>query len=387
VAVLTLEIAFLVVGWLTALVTLVIFLESWFALTRKSRLGAISCSTEAGGVTVLVAVRGDIDGLRRTIASVLDQSYPLLELVLVCPEHDRVRAALVREFSGRPSRVRAVRVPFGLDSETDRIRAFDQIQNAFQGSWVLVLDSDAVLESHAVESALAFVRDREITALGLAPGVECSSLVQRLVAPSLEWFVRMMGVIDRGRETAGRSQHSAGFMLFHADTQSILSRMNRMPGILNESGWTLWSYRLEGFRTFLGDGSGWVFREATPRSLLSQVPSGSAAHAGRRAAAFLAGSAAVALVSVPGMAFGLASGGESLVSHGILYLSAFSYSLMATSYFFYSRRLRAATWFAPLWFVTHLWALLLIVLELGRSRPPASDLSALPEGSELSARK
>jgi hypothetical protein len=319
---------------------------------------------------------------------VLEQSYPLVELFLVYSELDREHVALVRECSARHPGVRAVRVPFRLENETDRIRAFDQIRPTFDGSWVLVLDSDVVLDAHAVESALAFVRERDITALGLVPGVEWSTLAQRLVAPSLEWFVRMMGVVDRGRETGGRIPPSTAFMLFHGDTHSVINRMNRMPGILNESGWTLWSYRIEGFRTFQGDGSGWVFREATPRSLLSQVPARHAVYAGRRTAAFLAGSAAIALVSVPGLLFGLASGSGGLVSQGILYLAAFSYSLMATSYYFYSRRLRAAAWFAPLWFVTHFWALLLVVLELGRAGPPAADLSVLPEGSsELSTRQ
>jgi hypothetical protein len=176
-------------------------------------------------------------------------------------------------------------------------------------------------------------------------------------------------------------------MLLHGHTHSVINRMNRMPGILNESGWTLWSYRVEGFRTFQGDGSGWIFREATPDSLLSRLEPESPLNS-RRAPAFLLGSAAIAIISAIGVVVGLLDQGEGFLAHGILYLSAFSYSLMATSYFFYSRRLKAATWFAPLWFLSHCWALALIVIEAGRSHPVASELDTLSgRDSEVSTRK
>jgi len=384
------QIVLLIVSWITALVTLVIFLESWFALTRKSRLGPVRSNSDSGLVTVLVPLEGDCSRARRTLESLLDQSYPLIDIVPVYCGEDRGHSLVAREFSSLRARasVTPLSVPFRLQSASDRIRALEQAQNVIRGAWILVVDSDVALEPHAVESALEFARDREITALALTPGVACRSYIQKLVAPSLEWFVRMMRVVDRGREQIGRLQPAVGFMMFHGDTHSIINRMNRLPGILNEAGWTLWSYRVEGLRTFQGDGSGWIYREATPRSLLSRLEHSGSPNGHRRTLAFLLGSAAIAVVSVAGIIVGILAPSESLVGHGILYLSAFSYSLMATSYFLYSRRLNAATWFAPLWFLAHCWALLLVLAEPGRSRPPVPDMPVLSgSGSEVSTRR
>jgi uncharacterized membrane protein len=90
-----------------------------------------------------------------------------------------------------------------------------------------------------------------------------------------------------------------------------------------------------------------------------------------RVFAFVLGSAVISVVSVIGILIGFSANAAGFAELGILYFSAFSYSLMATSYFFYSRRLDAATWFAPLWFLAHSAALILILAKLNRSEPVA----------------
>ena len=254
---------------------------------------------------------------------------------------------------------------FSLESETERIRALDQAQGTVRGSWLLVLDPDVVLGKFAVESVLEFAGSEDITAVALSPGIECRSLIQQLLAPSLEWFSRMIRVVDKGREKSNRMNLIEPFLLLHGHTHTVINRINRLPGILNESGWTLWSYRAEGLKTFQGDGSGWVSREASARSLMSSLDTESMSVG--RVVAFVVGSAVISIVSIIGILFGIFGDQTGFSSLGILYFSAFSYSLMATSYFCYSRRLGAATWFAPFWFLSHSMALILTLLELGRS--------------------
>ncbi len=230
-----------------------------------------------------------------------------------------------------------------------------------------MLDSDVVLNQYTVESALEFSATENIRAVALSPGIECRSLGQKLLAPSLEWFVRMISVVDRGREKSTRLSLSAPFLLLHGHTHAVINKMDKLPGILNESGWTLWSYRVEGLKTFQGDGSGWIAREATIRAMMSSLNAGQLS-AGR-VVEFVLGSAVISVVSVIGILFGIFAGQGGFSSMGILYFSAFSYSLMATSYFCYSRRLGAATWFAPFWFFSHAMALLLTLVELQRTVP------------------
>ena len=262
--------ALLFVCWLSALVTLVIFLESWFALTRRSLLSVRRSSGTYGVVSVMVPFgAGEVS--RRALESILAQSYPFIELLLIYNEDDRRHASLAREFRAVRSHVPIKQIPvsFPLESAIDRIRALDQAQQSVRGSWMLVLDSDVVLEQFALESALEFAGTEDLAAVALSPGVECRSLLQKLLAPSLEWFVRMIRAVDRGREKSERMNLTEPFLLLHSHTHTVVNRLNRLPGILNEAGWTIWSYRSEALRTFQGDGSGWIAREASVRSLMS----------------------------------------------------------------------------------------------------------------------
>ncbi len=361
--------ALLFVCWISALVTLAIFLESWFALTRRPRLATLRSTDAHGVLSVLVPLGPKVASALRCLGSILDQSYPFIELLIIYDEKDSSLAGLAREFAGLRSQVpvRLIPVGFSIDDETTRIRALDQAQSSVRGSWILVVDSDVTLDPCAVESVLEFSGSEDIMALALSPGIECRSLGQKLLAPSLEWFVRMIAVVDRGREKSTRLSLSAPFLLLHGHTHALINKMNKLPGILNESGWTLWSYRIEGLKTFQGDGSGWIAREATIRAIMSSLNTGPLSVG--RVLAFVLGSAVISIVSVIGILFGTFAGQGGFASMGILYFSAFSYSLMATSYFCYSRRLGAAAWFAPFWFFSHAMALLLTLFELQRSVP------------------
>jgi len=77
-------------------------------------------------------------------------------------------------------------------------------------------------------------------------------------------------------------------------------------------------------------------------------------------------SAAVSLLTVIGIAFGLIHGIDNFTGVSVLAFAAVSYMLMWISYFLFARRLHAAAWFAPLRVVSHLPAAVLTVLEVRR---------------------
>ena len=186
----SLRYALLFVCWLSALVTLVVFLESWFALTRRSRLSVLRSSGTYGVVSVLVPLRGAGEVSRRTLESILEQSYPFIELLLIYNEDDGRHTSLAREFRAMHSHVPIQQIPvsFPLESDIDRIRALDHAQPSVQGSWILVLDSDVLLEQFAVESALEFAGTEDLAAVALSPGVECRSLLQKLLQEDTKCF-------------------------------------------------------------------------------------------------------------------------------------------------------------------------------------------------------
>jgi hypothetical protein len=374
-----LQFVFLFVCWLSALATLLVFLESWFAFSGRSRFAARRASGAYGVVSVFVPMQGSVEKLDHTIRSIFGQSYPFIELFLIHSEEEPHFARLAKEFRSARSHipVRAVATPFPIDSQYDRTRALELAQSSARGRWLVILAPDLMLDRFAIESALEFAGSNEIVAFAMRAGIRCRSLLERLIAPSMEQLLQMMRVANRRREKGKPPEAEPSFLLVNREAFDLVNRINRMPGILNEAGWRIWGYQVEDLRTFEGDGARWVWRDANVISWSSDTDPGQ--HYGSRGASFVIGSAATTLIAVSGLAFGLTQRIDNFTGASILAFSAVSYALMAVSYYLYARRLRAPGWFAPLWFISHLPAVILTLLEMSRTARVLAEDAALDE--------
>ena len=158
---------------------------------------------------------------------------------------------------------------------------------------------------------------------------------------------------------------NASYLLLNREAFAVVNRINRLPGILNEAGWNIWSYQVEGLRTFEGDGSRWIWREVNVGSWLAYSEADRRYTA--RSAWLVLTSAMLSVFPIAGIAYGFAAPVNTFLGASILAFSAMSYSLMAISYFLYARRLRGANWFAPFWFLCQIPASVLAFVEIRRS--------------------
>jgi hypothetical protein len=300
---------------------------------------------------------------------VFAQSYPFVEVFLIYSEEDAWNESLAHEFRAMrpPFPVRLVAVPYGLDSAHDRVRALEQAQQLAKGRWYVVVDPDVVLDRLAIEASMEFAGSGEYSALALRPGTQCASLLQRVLAPSLEYLFQMLRVIERRRERSRKMDTETSYLLLNRESFDVVNRINRLPGILNEAGWSIWSYQVEGFRTFEGDGSRWVWREIGLGSWYDHHDENARRYSPRVVGLVVAATLA-SLIPVVGLAYAFTVPIATFFELSILSLSAVSYALLAISYYLYGRRLHAAAWFAPLWFVAQLPASVLMLLQLGRLR-------------------
>ncbi|PYS10202.1 MAG: hypothetical protein DMG15_21490 [Acidobacteria bacterium] len=351
--------------WLAALATLLVFLETWFGLSGRNRFIARRASGAYGVISVFVPMYGRREKVEQTLRSVLGQSYPFVELVLIYSEENRQLSELAAEVRALRSHipVRLVRTPFSIDSHNDRIRALETAEPSAHGRWFVILDPDVLLDRFAIEIAVEFAGSNEVSALALHPGVRCSSLMQQIIAPSMEQLLQMNRIASR-RERRKNAEFDSSFLIVNRGAFDVMNRINRLPGILNESGWSMWAYQVEGLRTFEADGSRWMWRNADVRSWSADT------NVRRRYSSTSMGftvlSAAVSLLTVIGIAFGLIHGIDNFTGASVLAFAAVSYMLMWISYFLFARRLHAAVWFAPLWVISHLPAAVLTVLEMRR---------------------
>jgi hypothetical protein len=370
------------VCWIASLAILLLFLESWFGVPKRDRFVARRASGAYGICSVFLIMRGPASEIERTIRSIFAQSYPFLELFLIFPDEDPVNSALAQEFRATRTHtaVRLVPVPQGVNTPADRIRALEHARPSAKGRWYVVVESGVVLDQFAVEASMEFAGTGEVSALALRPGTQASSFLHRILAPSMEYLFQMMRVVERRRAARPRQMSlEAPYLLLNRDSFEVIHRINRMPGILNEAGWTVWSYQLEGLRTFDGDGSRWLWRETALGSWPDYADLDR--RLGPRSLSFVSIVTLAALIPVAGLVYGFYVPMASFLEASILALSAISYALMTISYFLYARRLHAATWFAPLWFLVQPVAALLTFRGMRKAMAGApKDIPAVRGG-------
>ena len=358
--------ALLFSSWIVALAALLVFLESWFAVSGRDRFVPRRASGAYGPVSVFLVMRGPAEKIERTIRSLFGQSYPFIELFLIYFEDDARQASLARELRGARShvQVRLAPITHPVQMADDRIRALEQTEPSAKGRWYLVMDSGVMLDRLAIEASLEFAGTGEVSAVALRPGIQCRSFVEQFLAPSMEQVRRLMRIAERRRERAKKIDFEAPYLLVNRAAFESVNRTNRIPGILNEAGWTLWGYQIEGLRTFDGDGSRSLWREIGlgPSPFYSERES---RYTGGAACIAVAG-AAMAVVPAIGLAYGHSKPINTFTfpEACILAFAAASYALMAIGYYLNARRLHAAAWFAPLWFLSHLPASIRMLLNV-----------------------
>src|SRR2546425_615300 len=138
----------LFVCWLSALATLLVFLETWFGRAGRNRFIAHRASGAYGVITVFVPMHGSREKVAQMLRSIFNQSYPFIELVLIYCEEDHQFAQLAKEFRGVRSHipVRVVSTLFPIQSHNDRIRALEHAQPTARGRWFVILDPDVLLD-------------------------------------------------------------------------------------------------------------------------------------------------------------------------------------------------------------------------------------------------
>src|SRR5438132_6888265 len=128
----SLEFALLCICWLSALATLLIFLETCFSLSPRNRFIARRASGAYGVISVLIPMRGPAEKLERTVRSIFNQSYPFIEIFLIYPQDDRSLEDVARRLQSARSHipVRLVETAFPISSSTDCVRALDRARGS-----------------------------------------------------------------------------------------------------------------------------------------------------------------------------------------------------------------------------------------------------------------
>lgn len=120
-------------------------------------------------LSVVVPARDEAATIGRAIASVSEQDYPDLEVIVVDDRSRDATGEVVRELAARDGRVRAVRVDELPAGWLGKNHALWRGAELASGEWLLFTDADVVFARGALRQAMSYAIGQRLDHLTLAP--------------------------------------------------------------------------------------------------------------------------------------------------------------------------------------------------------------------------
>ena len=149
------------------------------------RVPVVAALPDAPSLSVIVPARNEERTIARCVRSLLAQTLPDYELIVVDDRSEDATPAILAELAHEHPRLRVVRGEPLPDGWVGKPWALTQGARAARGAWLLFTDADSWHAPAACTSALAFVRAHGADALTLATHQELGSWGERAVLPTI----------------------------------------------------------------------------------------------------------------------------------------------------------------------------------------------------------
>ncbi len=146
-------------------------------------------------LSLLIPACNEAPTLELAIASVLDEDYPDLEVLLINDRSTDETGAVIDRVAAADSRVRAVHIRDLPEGWLGKVHALHQGAAAATGAWMLMLDADVHLRRGTLRRAIALAEHEGLDHLAAGPGLWSRSLLSRVaIAAFLRTFCVTMRV-------------------------------------------------------------------------------------------------------------------------------------------------------------------------------------------------
>ena len=136
-------------------------------------------------VSIIVPARNEEGNIAECLDSVLAQSYPRREVIVVDDRSEDGTAEVVRRQQERSADVRLVQVNHLPAGWTGKTHALAQAAREARGEWFLFVDADIRLHKDNLASALAYARQHGLEFLSLLARTDCRSFWEGVLQPLL----------------------------------------------------------------------------------------------------------------------------------------------------------------------------------------------------------
>jgi chlorobactene glucosyltransferase len=142
-------------------------------------------------VSVIVPARNEADRvLKKSIASLLEQNYDALEVIVVDDRSTDETLQLLKELSDSRCGGRLTIVE-GRDLPNDWLGKPHALQQGYEvatGELILTTDADIIFNPDAIRTAVSYMSENNIDALSLVPRLELETFWERVFMPVFGWF-------------------------------------------------------------------------------------------------------------------------------------------------------------------------------------------------------
>ncbi len=206
-------------------------------------------------VSVLIPARDESEGIAAAIESVLENTHPAFELIVMDDDSTDDTAAIVRSFAQRDARVRlecSEKLPPGWNGKQ---HACWQLAGKSRFDLLLFLDADVRLQPDAISRTVAAMDQAQVDLMSGFPRQLTGTVSEELLVPMMYFVLLGYLPFDRMR-ASGKPEFSAGCgQMFLAKRHAYLEagghrsiQASRHDGLKLPR-----SFRLAGFKTDLFD--------------------------------------------------------------------------------------------------------------------------------------
>jgi hypothetical protein len=134
-------------------------------------------------VTALVPAKDEETTLGGCLETVVAQSYPNLEILVVDDRSTDRTPEIARSFADRDSRVRVLTMTELPAGWTGKTHALDIATRAARGEWLWYLDADTRQHPDALSICLEYARRENAALVSLMPELRCDTFWEKVVQP------------------------------------------------------------------------------------------------------------------------------------------------------------------------------------------------------------
>ena len=193
------------------------------------RLPAADSATSTPRVSVVIAARDEAASIGGSVASLLRQDYPDVEIVAVDDRSRDRTSAVLHELAGRDHRIVTIRIdelPTGWLGKNHALWCGAQRAS---GAWILFTDADVVFAPDAVRRAMAYATAKGLDHLTLTPLLVARGVLLRAFVTFFGYvFIAFWGAY---RANDPRSRHGVGVGAFNLVQREAYEAIGTMRSI------------------------------------------------------------------------------------------------------------------------------------------------------------